>query len=197
MGGGWFLDTFAKRLNRGASSVLLYVFHDDILTSDPETTRQSFEHLSDEIATDLSSIRNDFDRIKFVGFSLGNVALALTTSKFQDFDSVSEVLTASSFAESAWDGIRTRHLRRDMESDDLTLAELRDIWQNLEPANHIGELAGKQVKIVVSDNDRVIPTRLQQQYVSKLDKSGINYESRTARTGHYATIAIECLFGNQ
>jgi hypothetical protein len=75
------------------------------------------------------------------------------------------------------------------------LPSLEVAWDNLAMVNHIASLEGRDVNLLISNRDSVIPTRYQQDYSKVLQLGGIQPNIQTTRLGHYATIGNFCLRG--
>jgi len=192
-GGSVFPNALARRIAGGGRAVLALTFHDDILSNNLQTTIDSFENIKNKIAHHLFKIRDEYEKISFIGLSLGNVALAMVAREFPDFDSAQLVLTADSLANSMWNGIRTSHIRDDFEQQGITAEDVTIAWKNLAPSEYANDLRGKTVSVVQSANDEVIPTVYQQQYIDDLKRAGVEPRVRTTTFGHYLTTMLYCL----
>lgn len=195
-GGGKPYEKLIERLASRGDAVLAYYFHDELLKPDIHIVQASYAYLQDVVSTELSAIvsSHDYRKVHLVALSLGNPALATVTAKFSAFDSVSLICTASSLARSMWFGSRTQHIKESLEHSGLCLADIEDAWQDIAPSTHLNALLDKEVSIVVSTTDRVIPTRFQMEFVNATKESNIYPDIKTTSVGHYTAITKYCLF---
>jgi hypothetical protein len=197
-GGGRAYEQLIKRLITRNNAVLAYYFHNEILRPNTEHVRNSFTYICDTVVKELTETvaTHDYEHVRFIGLSLGVPALAMVSSKFSGFDSVTMVPGASSLARSAWYGIRTQHIRTGIEQLGDSLYDVELAWIDLAPATHIGSLIGKDVSLLLSSTDRIIPSIYQQEYADLATMAGLETNVRTTRLGHYATIGSFCLYGD-
>jgi hypothetical protein len=196
-GGGRVYEKLIQRIAKQGDAVLAYYFHDEILKPSHDQVLASFQNIRDTVADELTEVvkARHYKRINLIAMSLGNPALALTTSLFTDFDSATLVDGASSLAKSMWHGSRTQHVRAGIEVDGFDLNDLENSWSTLAPINHIGGLLGKDVTMIVSETDRIIPTRYQEELVDAVQAADINLSVKRTSLGHYASIGRYCLYG--
>ncbi len=196
-GGGSVYEKLIQRIARTGNAALAYYLHDEILKPSSDHVVASFERVSDTVAGDLHTLSGTsrYNRINLVAMSLGNPALSMVTSKFSQFDSATVVDGASSLARSMWHGARTQHIRAGIEREGHNLSSLEQAWTNLAPIHHVDALSGKNVRIVVSKTDEIIPTRYQEEFVDAVQAAGIDPIVQRTRLGHYASIARYCLSG--
>lgn len=195
-GGGKPYEQLIKRLANKGDAVLAYYFHDEILKPDTKIVKASYAYLRDTVSAELEEIvsSHDYQKVRLVAMSLGNPALSTVIGKFRDFDSASLVCSASSLARSMWYGARTQHIRAVIEQSGQDLAYLEEAWSDIAPINHIDALVGKNVSILVSTTDEIIPTSYQQEFVDAMQSHGISPNVQTTRLGHYASIGRYCLY---
>ncbi|MES2970993.1 MAG: hypothetical protein V4702_01575 [Patescibacteria group bacterium] len=176
-------------------AVMLYSFHGEILKPNVEQVVASFNYLQDTIASDLEQIKDRYKSIHFVGISLGNIALAMVADRFRDFSSATMVVPGSSLATSMWDGIRTQHLKDELEEHGWTKETLNEVWKPVAPVTYVDSFAGKDVRVIVSTADQMIPTVYQEELVTAMQQAGIDPIVERSRLGHLATIGRYCLTG--
>ena len=196
-GGGQPYEKLIKRLAKKGDAVLAYYFHDEILKPDTEVVQASYAYLRDTVSAELQELvdSHDYEKVRLIAMSLGNPALSTVTGKFHDFDSAMFVCSASSLARSMWHGTRTQHIRAGIERNGQDLAYVEEAWHDLAPATHVDALVGKDVSILVSTTDEIIPTRYQMEFVQAAQEAGVNPNVQTTRLGHYAAIGRYCLYG--
>jgi hypothetical protein len=197
-GGGIMYEKLIQRIAKQGDAALAYYFHDEILKPNLEQVVASFNTIRDTVSNQLSEVADarNYERVNLIALSLGNPALAITTSAFTDFDSALFVNSASSLAKSMWRGSRTQHVRSGIEDEGHSLRDVEHAWSDLAPINHIGRLVGKDVTMLVSVTDRIIPTRYQEEYVDSVQSAGIHPSVQRTRLGHYASIGRYCLYGD-
>lgn len=197
-GGSKAIDILANRITKTGSAVLTFDFHDQILEPNVERVQRSFEHISNLASTAIRSLQKEFDyeHISLLGLSLGTASMALTAEALGNFDSATFVVGSSNLARSMWEGRRTQAIRKDLENQGCTADDLDEAWQNLAPQNHAHAFAGKDVRMILSRNDAIVPTYYQRELVNKFTNAGANVSGTFGRLGHYATAVNFCLRGN-
>lgn len=196
-GGGQAYEKLIKRLAKRGDAVLAYYFHDEILKPDTEVVQASYAYLRDTVAAELQELAdsNNYDKMHLIAMSLGNPALSTVTGKFRDFDRATLICSGSSLARSMWHGTRTQHIRAGIEQSGHDLAYVEEAWRDIAPATHVDALVEKDVSILVSTTDEIIPTRYQMEFVHAAQEAGVNPDVQTTRLGHYAAIGRYCLYG--
>lgn len=195
-GGAQPYQKLARRLAAQNKAVLAYTFHDEILKPDVDEVLKSFQCMQTIVADELNTIADSqkYDHIRLISMSLGNPALAMVTAEFDRFDSASFALSATDLASSMWHGIRTQRVRQGIESQGYSLEAVKQAWAPMAPINNLAALAGKNIDILVSTADAVIPASYQYEYVNALRDYGIEPTVSTTRLGHYAAIVKFCLY---
>lgn len=186
-------NSLINRLVGSNNAVLECQFNDQILEPNVERVHQSFEYLQRTISTELHHIHETYERIHFLGISIGNVALAMTARKFPDFSKATMVLPGSNLAASTWEGIRTQHIALELSGQGWTMSELEEAWIELAPKTNAHAFRGKDVKTIISRYDRVVPTRYQREMENSLGESGSNLTTKYTKFGHAGTIIRFCL----
>jgi hypothetical protein len=189
----WLYD----RIVRKGDAVVAYYFAEEVLAEDAEAVVKTYHHVQEIIAQNLAKITAEhrYRSVHFISISLGNVALAVVSSKFEKFDSATLICTASSLAKSVWYGDRTKDTRAGFEVNGLTVSQLETAWQTVEPINYIEALAHKKVVIILSKTDICIPIKFQWEYVKAARSVVPNLRIKTTRLGHYGAIIKYCLIG--
>lgn len=197
-GGGSVYEKLIQRIAKKGDAALAYYFHDEILKPNSNQVLASFESIRDTVAEELDHLLStrSYQRVNLIAMSLGNPALAIVTSKFTDFDSVTLVDGASRLATAMWHGSRTQHIRAGIEKEGHDLSYLERAWIDLAPINHVGALVGKDVTMIVSKTDEIIPTEYQEELVAAIQAAGIDPTVQRTRLGHYASIGRYCLYGD-
>lgn len=95
-----------------------------------------------------------------------------------------------------WNGSRTQHVRAGIEAQGYDLEALELAWSEMAPINHLGALVDKELNVVVSTADKVIPTLYQQEFVDAARGTDLQLHVSESALGHYATVGRFCLYGN-
>jgi hypothetical protein len=182
---------------RHGSAVISYDFNDEILKPDVNQTLASFMQIQAVVAGELHELveAHDYRDVTLFAASLGNVALALITEQFKDFNKAVMVVAGSNLAKSAWEGIGTQDIRQSFEDQGYDEESLVRSWEPLAPAAHAAAFSGKDVDFILSTTDKVIPTTYQQEYVDALEQAGAKIAVTSTRLGHYMAVGRACLVG--
>jgi hypothetical protein len=196
-GGGLYYKKLTARLLADGYDVLDYTFHPEVLKADVEQVIDSYTYASTIIAADLHKYKKvkEYNNIHLIGTSLGGLPLVMVTAIFRDFTEVTMVAIASSLAKSCWEGIRTANIREAFIAQGITESDLDVRWQVLAPKNYVSYLEGREVNLVISKNDLIIPTKYQIEYWNELAVRVPKLHVSFSRVGHYASILIYCLRG--
>lgn len=196
-GGGKLYERLASRLMLSGNDVLAYDFHDDILKPDAQEVVDSFSQIQSRVAERLYTLRDRqrYQSIRLIAASLGTTILAMVASAFPNFDKATMVTPGSDLAKCMWNGIRTSHIRRAFESQGIGQTNLENAWVSLAPANQTSAMRGKDLSLVISKADRIIPTLFQEEYVDALRADAIKPNVINSYLGHYGTIARFCING--
>ena len=196
-GGGKPYDIFKHRMTSKNYAVLAFEFDDQQLTHDSDQVLNSFLTIAATSAEKLHALTDSrqYARVDLLGASLGTPALAMTASLFDRFDRATFITPGANLADCVWHGIRTQRVRRELEAAGETYDTINEKWQPIAPVNHTKVMEGKDVRILLSTTDKIIPAQSQAEYVSSLEKAGVNPSVSKSRLGHYGTIARYCLTG--
>ncbi len=197
-GGGRAYDLFARRLVARDKAVLWLEFDDQILTHDAGQVLQSFTQVQSQVADMLHELADSgqYDRISLFAVSLGTPSLAMTASVFNQFESAVMITPGSNLARCMWHGVRTRRVRQELAARGETLSHIDEFWQPIAPVNHMEALRGKDVSVIISDADKLIPTRYQNEYIEALVAADLRPAVYRSAWGHYGTIGRYCMLGD-
>lgn len=196
-GGGRAYSRLVRRLVARNNAVLVLSFDDQLLTHDSEQVLASFTNLSEICAEEIvnQTETQGYKKVSLLAASLGTPALAMTASLLDRFDAATLVTPGANLADCMWHGIRTQRVRRELEARGETLATVNERWQPIAPINHLEAMNGKDVRVVLSAADDVIPTKSQLEYAAALVESGVQPTIESSRMGHYGTIGRFCITG--
>ncbi|MFH1207465.1 MAG: hypothetical protein V1668_02555 [Patescibacteria group bacterium] len=180
-----------RKIKKSRASYIHYSFAPDILTADPELTRQRFETFSRQIRDELEEFSklNAINHITIIGVSLSCVTASLIASDNPLVTELIMVVPGYSLADSMWNGLRTRNVRVAMEARGIRLVELQKQWKKLAPEYYLTQLKDKKLKIIISRTDRIIPASFGKRYAEaarKIIPTVVVIENRWF--GHYASI---------
>ncbi len=187
-----------KRAVKAGLALLTYTFHDEILSADSESVIGSFKHIQRAAADEINILRRDngYADVHLVGFSLGNVALAMTAAELDGNFRTTCIVGSSNLARSAWEGLRTRHIREDFEHrQKYTENQLDQEWAVLAPGNNTMSFDGKPVHMVISKTDRFLPTNYQEELAAKMKNSGAELTVERTNNGHVSSIVKYAYLG--
>jgi predicted peptidase len=192
-------DLFDKaldhRLARHGLAVYRPEIHHQILEPNIDRVVASFMQLQKTVSDRIHELvsQNRYNSVSLLAMSLGNVSLTLVAEAYPDFDSANMMMAGSSLARSLWQGERTQSLRGSLVEQGVTEGALDEAWTSLAPKTHADCFSDKSVDLLVSKNDKVIPTVLQHEMVNELVNSGANSSVRYTELGHYMSIITRSL----
>jgi hypothetical protein len=191
-------NVLCRRLEKRGWAVLIYEFNTQILMADESMVLDSFNYIQQTISNDLVSLNKQhaYSQIRFIGLSLGSVALAMVADRFHDFDTVNIVVGGDDLALCMWYGERTRNVRRAFEHHHLHVRKLDRDWRVLAPKGHIRHFEGKTTSLVISKTDTIIPSKYQERLKNDIEQVGGNVSPRYTLLGHYLSVVRYCLWGS-
>jgi hypothetical protein len=186
-----------KRLIKQGFSLLIYEASEDILSPDGKVVANQFREVKDAALRDVRELlaTGQFNSVDVVGLSLGTgSALYLAISGIV-INKLVLLCPSADMAEGIYTGIRTKKIRRTLEKDGKTYEDYRKEMHELTMRKPYG-VNIKEVDILLSEVDDVIPYRLGMELVESFRNRGLtvnvtNYRSR----GHYVSFILFCLFG--
>lgn len=187
---GWFMQRVQHRLAR-RGDVLSYNFSGDILSDESRQVKDSFEFIADTVSNDVRCLNSEkqVSLVNLLGFSLGNVALSMTAEQLDSFHAITMVVPGTDLLTGLWHGKRTQLVRAGLERKGNTYEQLKAEWSQLAPIAHIDVMRGHPLKLVLAEDDIIIPIEQGSQYVDILQAAGLNPEINIAKNrGHVSTI---------
>lgn len=185
-----------KILNSG-HSFLGYEFAEEILSSNAERTNAKFKEIKEVIRKDITELtgKYGFQEINFIGLSLGSILALMIANGLDKVGKIILITTTYGFAQSIWEGARTKQIRKELESQRKNLQKVDEIWNGLSPQNNISNLRAKEIYILLSKTDRVLPYSHGRKLVEVMQSQGLFPKvSENSYFGHYLTIANYMLF---
>lgn len=196
-GGEAAYDLLTKRLANNGSAVLRYAFHGQILESKVERVLESFAYIQQNVTEDLEQLhaRGAYEQTSLVASSLGNVSLALVARSFPSFHSATLVVPGSNLAKCVWQGSRTGSIRGAFMQQGIDESALSTAWAEIAPSAAAGSFVGKQLQVIISSSDGVIPSRYQHEMATEIAAQVTDAQIVRTRVGHIANVARYCLIG--
>jgi hypothetical protein len=127
-----------------------------------------------------------YRRLGIVGMSIGSSIASIVAAYDERVKAAAFLLMADDFAEVAWTGSATRHVRESLERR-FTRDEVGAAWRIISPHSHAQALAERleSVLIVSGALDTVFLPRLARDYVERLDRAGLAARWKLYGCGHY------------
>jgi esterase/lipase len=196
-GQGTTYSSLVRRLARDGPAVVAYGLNDHILQPNIDVVLESFEWIQKQIVADIQKLiqANQYTEVRLGGLSLGNVSLAKVAQRFHDFAVATIVVGGSNLARCTWEGIRTQAIRKAFEEQGISEELLDVVWQSLAPKQAAEAFRDKQVYMVVSSSDRIIPTFYQREMTTTLNEVTDDLQIVYYRAGHAASILRFCTRG--
>ncbi len=180
-----------RRARKLGTAALVFKFHDRILSTDTDETLESFKSARDIAIPIIKQVHQRYrePEVHLIGYSLGNVALAMTAGRLPMPWRATTVVGSSSLAASTWESRRTRHIMLGISIEQgKSLEYLEDKWEGLAPATYAHSFAGQEVHMVVATRDHIIPSAHQEGLVTTMTEAGANVSVDRLRLGHVATM---------
>lgn len=194
---GLLFEKLKKRYLKDGWAVLAYQFHDQLLEAQDETVVESFFYIQKTIANDLEKLqsKDNYKEIKFVGISLGNVAMNMVADRFHKFNEATVVVGGDDLAKDMWYGFRTSDIRQGFERQHISIKMLGKHWNKIAPKNHVRGFSGKKVIFLLAKNDMMILPKYQYSLANAVKEAGGEVAVKSTRFGHAVTIFRFCIFG--
>lgn len=185
-----------KTICKSSLSCLEYEFPDEILSIDHKYTKHCIEDVARNMHAHVKELiaKHNFSSIHVIASSLGTCPGMMLANKEKSVSKVILHAPSHSLAHAFWDGVRTRQMRDELERRGVTLEELESLWAPLSPENNIVGLRGKDVHVVISKDDKVVPYKQAKVLIRQLKKSGAKVQVQEYdHLGHYLLIVEELL----
>lgn len=119
----------------------------------------------------------------------------MLANKDISINSIDLVVPGDDLAQSLWEGIVTRPLRRSFESQGMDLGRLKNTWAELAPKNNISNLGTDKIRVYLSKSDKVIPYERGLMLTKEMKDIGLHPKiSENKFLGHYGTLLKYYLF---
>lgn len=128
-----------------------------------------------------------FERVGILGTSIGSCTAFLTFAHEPAIDVGVFNHVSGYFADVAWNGISTQHVRKGIETD-LTLDELREFWRPISPVPFIPRLLKmkpRPMRFIAARYDLTFPVDLSREVIAEVRKLGIDLDVVWLPCGHY------------
>lgn len=188
-----------NRLIKKGFSCLSYSFPQELLSANAEVTESKFNAIREKVLADIEDLKRQygFEEIDLIGVSLGGVSACMIANNSNYFKDLFLIVPGNNLAASLWDGIRTQRLKNSFQNQLLEKPDLMKKWHNLAPANNVYNLNLKNIYVVVSKSDRIIPYDYGKKLSEELKRK---YKNVTIKEncclGHYLTVIKYFLFSD-
>ena len=178
-----------------------YSYSDEMLNSDPESTRSNFLKFIQIMIKDLEVLnKNQNKKIYLYGQSLGGLFCMIISTKIT-VNKIMLVTTGYNLAQDFWLGDGPRALRDQMVlKTNITLPELKEVWKEISPDFYLeqkNKLNNPDYFIILSKNDKTIPTPSGIEVINYLERNTINFRLLWVNYSHKITLVKEMiLLGN-
>ena len=186
-----------RKILHNNSSCLEYEFSSKILSADYKSTQHFFEKIRDSSCKDIEELRHKhgFHSVHLIAFSLGTVNAMMVGNRMPYVNKMILHNPGDSLAGSLWHGIRTQNIKKGFEKQGLSLSNLESRWQGLAPAKNVDKLKGKEVHVILSQKDSIIPYEHGLKLVKSLKKNKVKMKVKEKKhSGHYISIMLDFLF---
>jgi len=177
-------------------------YHDERATAGTGFARElACENLGLTIASNRQAVRDaraclswleaqGYRRIGILGVSIGASIASITAALDARVHAAAFVLMADDFAEAAWTGSATRHVRLALEQR-FSREEVRAAWSIISPASFAARLSKRldRLLIVSGEIDTVFLPETTRAYVARLQSLGLAPTWIRYACGHY-TLAL-------
>lgn len=181
-----------NKITSSGASCLEYKFNGHFLSSDYKLTIKYFKEIRKNILSKISNLikKYNFKKINIIGISLGCVNACMIANSLKKINELILIVPGNDLAESLWNGIKTKRLRKAFVKKGINLESLKKYWKELAPENNLDNLEFKKVKIYLSKSDKVIPYGNGKKLFDKISKRKNVEIHENKFLGHYLT-AIE------
>lgn len=179
-----------NRIHKAGYSTLDYEFAQFMLSSDYKATVKNFKTIQKNVRKDITNYKKKykFPEIHVIGASLGVVNAIMIANKHPLVDKLTLISSGNCLAECLWGGIRTQDIRKQFEKKGVSLKQLKKYWRELAPENNINGLKGKDIHILISKNDDLIPTSYGLKLIRAMKKIGLKPKVKESYLGHYGMV---------
>lgn len=187
-----------RLLEQGYSLLLVYEASEGILSDDGKLVASQFREIKDAAVRDIRELlaSGQYKTVDVIGLRLGTgSALYLAISNIP-INKLILLCPSVDMAEGIYTGIRTKKIRRSLERNGKTFETYREEMHELTMRKPY-DLRVKEVHVLLSSADEVIPYRLGMELIRSFRSRGINVNVTNHRKrGHYLTFILFCLFGH-
>jgi esterase/lipase len=179
-----------KIISKNNYSFLEYEFPNGILSSDWKKTLEYFDLIRDEVIHEIKYLKKEhrFDEVYLAGVSLGTFHACRIANNNKDIKELCLITPGHCLAETIWTGIETQNIRREYESQGISMHLLKKYWRELAPENNVDNLKVKHITVAVSKADQVVPFYSGDILVDKLKKHKYNVTYHINNSlGHFFT----------
>ncbi|MCD5396132.1 MAG: alpha/beta hydrolase [Candidatus Pacebacteria bacterium] len=170
---GWGGNSFYLRLSLKPFfknySFLFYDYSADILNPDPFSILKNFQTIKKDFYNQLEIFSEK--KIILFGTSLGSF-LSTYLANIPQGSNLERLLLntiGSKISETFWYGKATQKLKREMLKKGITLEDLKEMWEEIEPKNNIPQRENLRYLVFLSKKEKVIPFYLCEEFLKLLE----------------------------
>ena len=170
-------------------AIVLFDYPKETVSDDTKKTIDYFNNvLSEAISAKNKLERIGVKDINFFGVSLGGYIAIYLANKIE-VQKVYLCVTGDRLSETFWTGISGRDIKNSLIKKNYNLKRLIEEWKSLEPCNNLENLEKTKIFMRLSENDKLVLFRLQENLMKKIAEKDISLETTNEKYfGHYITI---------
>ena len=179
------------QLAKKGISTLEFELPKAILSTNWKYTLNNFIQISDVVSDEIDILRRKylFKRIVVVGLSIGCINACMISNNNRSVNEVKLIVPGHCLAESMWNSMDTKKVRRAYENQGISLEKLKKYWSKIAPQNNINNMKSKKISVFLSKHDKVIPFYSGMKLLDALKSSKYDVTSRILNhKGHSAAI---------
>ena len=172
-----FFWVFTKIFELSGYYCVTYAYNKDVLSPDIGRTNISIQAISKDILARINRLKGSgYKSFSIFGTSLGSVMALIVADESPDISKIILNTVGVDMAETiwTWDSVFPG-FKKNILKQGIILPELKVMWQNITPINHINNLANKEILIYLSEKDEVIPINLGLQLIKAFDANNYKY----------------------
>ena len=181
-------SAYRERLHKKGISTLYYDLGPHMLQAHVDQVLYNFTLAADAMCDEIKSIQSTFNitKLDISAFSLGNSFVGLIVKKLQHIDTLRMVVPGDTLAACLWRSIATRQIRRGLEAQGVSEAELITAWAPLAPVSYLPFFKDgvRRIEVTLARADKFIPYNRGLAFVNELKNAGAQPEVHVWRTGH-------------
>lgn len=184
----------AQRL-RSTHNIVLFYYPREVLSPDIDKSLKYYSEILEKTHQAIQELENvGIDDFSIFGTSLGSAVTIYVANQTKRFNKIILSVPGNSGADTLWESKHKTVLgiRKEFEKKGYDQNSLRRILADIDPEANLYNLGHSKILLFLGRNDQIIPFRLQEKLVAKVQENHIKYETVECKFGHYLT-AIQSL----